>query len=74
MLTCTAAQQAQVDFAECRLPWGKRYALMTALDHSRLLWVQFYPRQDLRALIFGLDACFASWGGGAPEHLLSSTR
>lgn len=61
--------QAQIDFAECRFPWGKRYALMTVLGYSRLLWVQFYPRQDLRTLMLGLEACFASWGG-VPEHLL----
>jgi transposase len=64
-----AGQQAQVDFAECRFPWGKRYALMTVLGYSRLLWVQFYPRQDLRTLMLGLEACFASWAG-VPEHLL----
>lgn len=61
--------QAQVDFAECRFPWGKRYALMLVLGYSRLLWVQFYPRQDLRTLMLGLEAGFASWGG-VPEHLL----
>jgi len=31
-------QQAQVDFAEFRLPWGKRYALLVVLAYSRLLW------------------------------------
>ncbi len=29
--------QAQVDFAEFRLPWGKRYALVIVLGYSRLL-------------------------------------
>ena len=37
--------QAQVDFAEFRLPWGKRYALLVVLGYSRLLWLQFYSRQ-----------------------------
>ena len=32
--------QAQVDFAEFRLPWGKRYALIVVLGYSRLMWVQ----------------------------------
>jgi transposase len=64
-----AGQQAQVDFAECRFPWGKRHALMTVLGYSRLLWVRFYPRQTLQTLILGLETCFASWGG-VPEHLL----
>jgi transposase len=61
--------QAQVDFAHCRLPWGVRYALVVVLGHSRLLWVRFYPRQDLRTLIFGLQACFTEWGG-VPKELL----
>ncbi|MBK6422861.1 MAG: transposase family protein [Gemmatimonadetes bacterium] len=43
-------EQAQVDFAHCRLPWGIRYALIVVLGYSRLLWVRFYPRQDLRTL------------------------
>ncbi|MEP6495767.1 MAG: hypothetical protein ABJF01_23990 [bacterium] len=56
-------RQAQVDFAHCRFPWGVRYALVVVLGHSRLLWVQFCPRQDLRTLLHGLEACFTSWGG-----------
>lgn len=66
--------QAQVDFAECRLPWGKRYALVAVLGHSRLLWVQFTPRQDLRTLIEGLTACFTSWGGVPRELLFDQMR
>src|SRR5512133_1323960 len=61
--------QAQVDFAYCRFPWGMRYALIVVLGYSRLLWVRFYPRQDLRTLIYGLEACFA-WWGGVPQELL----
>lgn len=62
-------QQAQVDFAHCRLPWGVRYALLVVLGYSRLLWVRFFPRQDLRALQHGLAECFTTWGG-VPQHLL----
>ena len=40
--------QAQVDFANFRFPWGERYALVVVLGYSRLLWVQFYPRQRSR--------------------------
>lgn len=61
--------QAQVDFAHCRLPWGIRYALLVVLGHSRLLWVRFYPRQDLRTLLLGLSACFTEWQG-VPRELL----
>lgn len=62
-------QQAQVDFAHCRLPWGVRYALIVVLGFSRLLWVRFFPRQDLRTLQQGLRECFESWGG-VPLQLL----
>ncbi|MBK7785600.1 MAG: IS21 family transposase [Gemmatimonadetes bacterium] len=62
-------EQAQVDFAHCRLPWGIRYALIVVLGYSRLLWVRFYPRQDLRTLQHGLAACLDDWGG-VPRHLL----
>lgn len=61
--------QAQVDFAEFRFPWGKRYALLVVLGYSRLLWVQFYPRQTLATIITGLEAAFAYFGG-VPHELL----
>jgi transposase len=61
--------QAQVDFAEFRLPWGKRYALLVVLGYSRLLWLQFYPRQTLATVITGLEAAFA-YLGGVPAELL----
>jgi transposase len=66
--------QAQVDFAHCRLPWGVRYALVVVLGHSRLLWVQFYPRQDLGALQHGLTSCFTLWGGVPRELLFDQMR
>jgi transposase len=62
-------QQAQVDFAHCRLPRGVRYALIVVLGYSRLLWVRFFLRQDLRTLQRGLQECFETWGG-VPHHLL----
>jgi len=61
--------QAQVDFAEVHLPWGKRFALMVVLGYSRLLWLQCYPRQTMRTLMRGLEAAFQSFGG-VPAHLL----
>jgi transposase len=63
------AHQAQVDFAEFRFPWGKRYALLVVLSYSRLLWVQFYARQTLATIITGLEAAFAYFGG-VPHELL----
>jgi transposase len=67
-------RQAQVDFAHCRLPWGVRYALVVVLGHSRLLWVQFYPRQDLRTLLHALETCFTTWGGVPRELLFDQMR
>jgi transposase len=52
--------QAQVDFAEFHLPWGKRFALLVVLGYSRLLWVQFYARQTLTVLTRGLEDAFAT--------------
>lgn len=61
--------QAQIDFAEFRLPWGKRYALVVVLGYSRLLWLKFYPRQTLATVIAGLEEAF-SYFGGVPAELL----
>jgi transposase len=61
--------QAQVDFAEFRLPWGRRYALVVVLGYSRLLGLKFYPRQTLATVISGLEEAFA-YLGGVPTELL----
>ena len=61
--------QAQVDFADVRLPWGKRYVLLVVLGYSRLLWLRFYPRKTLAVLRDGLETAFAAFGG-VPRELL----
>lgn len=66
--------QAQVDFAEFRLPWGKRYALLVVLGYSRLLWLHFYPRQTQRTLTEGLEAAFTSFGGVPREVLFDQLK
>lgn len=66
--------QAQVDFAEFRLPWGKRFALLVVLGYSRLLWLQFYPRQTLAVLMHGLEEAFASFGGVPAELLFDQMK
>jgi transposase len=66
--------QAQVDFATCQLPWGRRYALMLVLGYSRLLWVQFVARQTMRTLMRGLEAAFAFLGGVPRELLFDQLR
>lgn len=67
-------QQAQVDFAEFRLPWGKRYALVVVLAYSRLLWLQFYPRQTMAVLTRGLEEAFAFFGGVPAELLFDQMK
>ena len=62
-------QQGQVDFAEFRFPWGKRYALLVVLGYSRLLWVRFYRQQTMRVLFEGLEQAF-DFFGGVPRELL----
>ena len=62
-------RQGQVDFAEFRFPWGKRYALLVVLGYSRVLWCRFSPRQDMRTLLTGLEDAFVAFGG-VPHELL----
>lgn len=61
--------QAQVDFAQVRLPWGKRFALIVVLGYSRLLWLRFFPKDDMRTLFKGLEEAFTFFGG-VPRELL----
>jgi transposase len=64
-----AGRPAQVDFARFRFEWGIRYALLVVLGYSRLLWCRFYPRQDMRTLVSGLEEAFVAFGG-VPQELL----
>jgi transposase len=68
------AHQAQVDFAHFRLPWGIRYALLVVLGYSRLLWLRFFTRQDMRTLYDGLEMAFAFFGGVPRELLFDQMR
>ena len=61
--------QGQVDFADFRLPWGKRYAFLVVLGYSRVLWLQFFTRQTMPHVFEGLEAAF-SFFGGVPHELL----
>ena len=64
-----AGRLAQVDFARFSFAWGVRYALLVVLGYSRVLWCRFYPRQDMRTLIAGLEQAFHDFGG-VPQELL----
>jgi len=66
--------QAQVDFATVRFPWGRRYALLVVLGYSRLLWLGFYPRQTMAAVIDGLETAFGYFGGVPREVLFDQMR
>ena len=61
--------QGQVDFADFRLPWGKRHAFLVVLGFSRVLWLQFFSRQTMREVFEGLETAF-SFFGGVPRELL----
>jgi len=66
--------QAQLDFATYRFPWGTRYGLQIVLGYSRLLWVQFYPRQTMRVVMDALEAAFAFFGGVPREILFDQMK
>ena len=69
-----AGHQGQVDFATFTLPWGRRYALVVVLSHSRLLWLCFYPRQTMAVLTGGLETAFERFGGVPKELLFDQMR
>ncbi len=66
--------QGQVDFAEFRLPWGKRHALMVVLGFSRRMWLRFYERQTMGVVIHGLEESFACFGGVPAEMLFDQMK
>lgn len=67
-------RQAQVDFAEFRLPWGKRWALLVVLGYSRLMWLQFFQRQTMAVLMRGLEEAFGFFGGVPAELLFDQMK
>lgn len=69
-----AGHQAQVDFAEFKFEWGKRFALVVVLGYSRLLWLRFYERQDMRTLFIGLEEAFDYFGGITRELLFDQMK
>lgn len=66
--------QAQVDFAEVRLPWGRRFAFLVVLGHSRLLSVAFYERQTMQVVMRGLEHAFTAFGGVPAECLFDQMK
>lgn len=64
--------QGQVDFADFRLPWGKRHALIVVLGYSRLMWLRYYERQTMPVVMRGLETAFRY--SGASHRSCCSTR
>jgi transposase len=67
-------RQAQVDFADFKFGWGKRYVLKVVLGYSRLLWARFFTRKDMGALLAGLEEAFGFFGGVPQELLFDQMR
>lgn len=67
-------RQGQVDFAEFRLPWGKRFALIVVVGYSRLLWLEYHRRQTMEVLMRGLESAFAYFGGVPAELLFDQMK
>jgi transposase len=44
------------------------------LGYSRLLWLRFYQRQDMRTLLSGLEEAFAYFGGVTEELLFDQMK
>jgi transposase len=68
------AHQGQIDFAHFHLPWGRRWALLVVLGYSRLLWLRFFPRQDMATLFSGLEQAFRYFDGVPHELLFDQMR
>ena len=66
--------QAQVDFTEFRLPWGKRHALIVVLGYSRRMWLRFYERQTMMVVIRGIEESFPYFGGVPVELLFDQMK
>ena len=59
----TPGQQAQVDFATFKTPFGTVYALLVVLSWSRALWIRFGFHQDQLTVLTGLHQSFCAFEG-----------
>ena len=66
--------QAQCDFAELKLPWGKRYAFLVVLGYSRVLCIDIVARQTSLTVMLGLERAFATFGGVPREILFDQMK
>ena len=61
-------------FAEFRLPWRKRHALLVVLGHSRLMWLQYYERQTIPVVMWGLESAFRYFRSVPSELLFNQMK
>jgi transposase len=66
--------QVQFDFATFRFPRGTRYAVLAVLGYSRLLFVEFVPRQTALAVMRSLERAFAAFEGVPREVLFDQLK
>ena len=67
-------EQAQVDFATFKTPFGAVYALLVVLSWSRALWVRFFFHQDELTVLGGLHRAFLAFGGVPRSALFDRMR
>jgi len=67
-------QQAQVDFATFKTPFGTVHALLVVLSWSRALWVRFGFHQDQLTVLGGLHQAFIAFGGVPKTALFDRMR
>ena len=58
-------EEAQVDWMQCRFPFGTVYGFVWILSYSRYLYARFYPGQSMEFFLAGHLEAFREVGGVA---------
>lgn len=67
-LTFLPGVEAQVDWMEAKLPFGKAYGFVYILAYSRYLFLKFYPRSSMEFFLDGHMEAIKEIGGIARRH------
>ncbi len=67
-LTFLPGEEAQVDWMEAKLPFGRVYGFVYILAFSRYLFVKFYPHASMEFFLDGHMQAFSEIGGIARRH------
>jgi transposase len=67
-LSFLPGEEAQVDWMEAKLPFGRVCGFVLILAYSRYLFVRFYPRSSLEFFLEGHIDAFREMGGIAHKH------